>query len=92
MSSPSIFFAPLRIPVVDTTTGLMRREWYLFFQALFDRVGGAIAPTPDDLLQGAPPVVPTPTFDDLLAELRAVREQVAVLSSQLNDIQQGTQL
>lgn len=48
-----IFFAPLRVPVTDSA-GLMSREWYLFFQAMFLRVGGTsgstIAINPD-LLQ-----------------------------------------
>lgn len=39
MSDP-IYFAPLRVPLVDTRTGLMSREWYLFFQALWLRTGG----------------------------------------------------
>lgn len=48
MSEP-IFFAPLRVPVIDSRTGLMSREWYLFFQAMYLRVGGTTAPTNDDL-------------------------------------------
>lgn len=50
MSSP-IFFAPLRVPLTDARTGLMSREWYLFFQALWLRSGGSIAQSNDDLLQ-----------------------------------------
>lgn len=46
MSDP-IFFAPLRTPVVDERTGLMSREWYLFFQAMYLRIGGALGS--DDL-------------------------------------------
>jgi hypothetical protein len=48
MSDP-IFFAPLRVPVIDSRTGLMAREWYLFFQAMFLRIGGTQSFTPDDL-------------------------------------------
>lgn len=47
MGAP-IFFAPLRTPLVDARTGLMAREWYLFFQALWMRTGGATAPNSDD--------------------------------------------
>lgn len=47
--SDAIFFAPLRVPVVDVRTGLMNREWYLFFQAMFLRIGGTSAPSTDDL-------------------------------------------
>lgn len=53
MSNP-IFFAPLRVPVIDARTGLMSREWYLFFQAMFLRIGGANGQSNDDLLQGVP--------------------------------------
>lgn len=48
MSDP-IFFAPLRVPLTDARTGLMSREWYLFFQAMFLRIGGTQSFTPDDL-------------------------------------------
>lgn len=53
MSGPKpIFFAPLRVPVADQRTGLMSREWYLFFQALWMRTGGSVAPpSTDDLLE-----------------------------------------
>lgn len=44
-----IFFAPLKVPLTDTRTGLMSREWYLFFQALFLRVGGSQGSSTDDL-------------------------------------------
>lgn len=49
MSNDPIFFAPLKVPVTDPQTGLMTRDWYLFFQAMFLRIGGAQAFTPDDL-------------------------------------------
>lgn len=48
-ASNPIYFAPIRTPVVDTN-GLMSREWYLFFQALWQRAGGATAPGADDAL------------------------------------------
>lgn len=62
--SDAIYFAPLKVPVSDPRTGLMSREWYLFFQAMFKRSGGTIAPTPDDSLQGVPDAIGTA---DLLA-------------------------
>lgn len=52
--SESIYFAPLRVPLVDPRTGLMSREWYLFFQAMFFRIGGTNGPSSDDVLQGIP--------------------------------------
>jgi hypothetical protein len=42
-------FIPPRVPLLDARTGLITREWYLFFQGVFDRIGGANAPTPEDL-------------------------------------------
>lgn len=52
--SDAIFFAPLRVPLTDERTGLMSREWYLFFQAMFLRIGGTSGQSNDDLLQGIP--------------------------------------
>jgi hypothetical protein len=52
--SDAIFFAPLRVPLTDERTGLMSREWYLFFQAMFLRIGGTNGQSNDDLLQGIP--------------------------------------
>lgn len=46
MTQP-IYFAPLRTPVTDAD-GLMSRQWYLFFQALWMRAGGSIDPAADD--------------------------------------------
>lgn len=47
----NIYFAPLRTPLIDERTGLMAREWYLFFQALWRRSGGTQGQSNDDLLQ-----------------------------------------
>ena len=113
--SNAIFFAPLRVPLIDERTGLMAREWYLFFQAMFLRIGGTNGLSQDDLLQGipeelgvaellalqltaqdglaqAPPAAAAVTFDDVLGELRATRDQVAELTKRLDDIQQGTMI
>lgn len=53
MSDP-IYFAPLRVPLVDPQTGIISREWYLLFQAIFNRIGGTSGQSTDDLLQGMP--------------------------------------
>lgn len=47
--SGAIFFAPLRVPVIDLRTGLMNREWILFFQAMYLRIGGTTALSNEDL-------------------------------------------
>lgn len=55
MSTPGsvIYFAPQRVPVADKN-GLITREWYLFFQALWLRTGGDIAPSTNDVLTSLP--------------------------------------
>lgn len=39
--SEALRFVPPRVQLVDPRTGMISREWYLFFQGLFNRVGGA---------------------------------------------------
>jgi hypothetical protein len=105
MSSPSstIFFAPLRVPVVDQNTGLMSRDWYLFFQAMFLRIGGTNGQSNDDLLQGIPEelgaaelianqLTATDGLAQALADVSSMRDQLAELTKRVNDIQQGTML
>jgi hypothetical protein len=47
MSDP-LRFIPPRVQLTDPRTGMISREWYLFFQGVFDRIGGATgASTPD---------------------------------------------
>jgi hypothetical protein len=53
MSKP-IYFAPYQTPFVNLQTGIISREWYLFLQAMFNRVGGSTGQGTDDLLQGIP--------------------------------------
>lgn len=40
---------PPRVPLLDPRTGLVSREWFLFFQGLFYRVGGANGPSTTDI-------------------------------------------
>lgn len=46
----SINFVPPRVPLVDPRTGTITREWYLFLQGVFLRIGGASGPSTPDLL------------------------------------------
>ena len=39
--SEALRFVPPRVALVDPRTGMVSREWYLFFQGVFIRVGGA---------------------------------------------------
>lgn len=42
---------PPRVPLVDPKTGLVTREWYVYFERLQDRVGGYDGPSTVDLAQ-----------------------------------------
>jgi len=47
-----------RVPLIDERTGLVAREWYLFFQNIFILTGSGNNPTTLDELQLAPPAQP----------------------------------
>lgn len=106
-------FIPPRVPLIDQRTGLISREWYLFFQGVFNRIGGSEGPSTTDLssslfedagsgetnaalftldqaVNQLPPDAPTPTYDQLLAELSELRDTVAELRKDLDAIRQGT--
>ena len=51
-----------RTPLVDSTTGLLSREWYRFFLNLFILTGSGTNPTSLEDLQKGPPTV---TIDEL---------------------------
>ncbi|MCP1679413.1 hypothetical protein [Kerstersia gyiorum] len=42
---------PPRVQLMDPRTGLITREWYAFFLALFERVGGILGPGTNDLAE-----------------------------------------
>lgn len=48
MSEP-LRFVPPRVAFVDPRSGLITREWYLFLQGVFNRIGGAGGPSTDDI-------------------------------------------
>jgi hypothetical protein len=75
MADP-LYFAPLRVPVIDSRTGLMSREWYLFFQALWLRQGGSDGPSNDDIMQGIPEELGA-------AELLALTDSIAQAAGQV---------
>lgn len=39
--SEALKFVPPRVPLVDMASGQITREWYLFLQGVFLRIGGA---------------------------------------------------
>ena len=48
MSEP-LRFVPPRVAFVDPRSGLITREWYLFLQGVFNRIGGATGASADDI-------------------------------------------
>lgn len=63
MTQP-IYFAPLTVPFVDLKTGIISREWYLFLQAMFNRVGGVSAPTIIEVNNLAQRPIPVSSVDE----------------------------
>lgn len=47
-------FIPPRVQLCDPRTGFISREWYLFLQGVFERVGGPIGPSTNDLALSMP--------------------------------------
>ena len=43
-------FVPPRVALTDPRTGMVAREWYLFFQGVFNRVGGATGSSTTDIV------------------------------------------
>ena len=43
-------FVPPRVQLVDPRTGVISREWYLFFQGIFNRIGGATGESTTDIV------------------------------------------
>lgn len=46
--SEIIKFIPPRVPLTDPRSGIISREWFLFFQGVFTRIGGATGPSTED--------------------------------------------
>ena len=47
--SEGLRFVPPRVAFTDPRTGMITREWYLFLQGVFDRIGGATGASSSDL-------------------------------------------
>lgn len=47
----SLQFVPPRVPLTDPRTGLISREWYLFLQGIFIRIGGSQGQSSTDIVQ-----------------------------------------
>lgn len=69
-------FTPPRVPLVDVRTGQITREWLLFFQGVYARVGGPLGSSTTDLDASA--------FDDAGTE-----ELEAAVYALADELQQG---
>lgn len=76
MAEGGLRFVPPRVQMVDER-GIITREWYLFFQGVFDRIGGATGQSSTDLTQDMP--------DDA-----GLEETKALLFTGLDGLSQGT--
>lgn len=45
-------FVPPRVQLCDPRTGFISREWYLFLQGIFERVGGSNGQSTSDIAAG----------------------------------------
>jgi hypothetical protein len=80
----ALYFAPLRTPLTDSRTGLMSREWYLFFQALWLRTGGVTGM--DELLLSQPGADGL-NASDLVPSITSLGQEFGQLSrAELGDI------
>ncbi len=73
---------PPRVQMVDPRTGMISREWYLFFLSLF-QTSGESGLSLDDLQKGPPPSATS----DKLAELTKVVDTLSSFSP--DDLQKG---
>lgn len=108
MSANPLYFAPMRVPLVEPETGLITREWYFVLQGIFQRANNGqdllqlpiSSPQADEALAGiaalqnVSPVAPVFVVADeqLIEQLAQVRELVADLLTQIQAIRQGTSL
>jgi hypothetical protein len=102
--SQALQFVPPRVAFVDPRTGMITREWLLFLQAIFLRVGGSQGSSTTDItaqlsaLSDSLSVQPAyqqdpPSPDaayDLAADLASLRAELDCLRQQIQSIQQGT--
>ena len=48
--SEGLRFVPPRVAFVDPRSGMITREWYLFLQGVFTRIGGATGESTTDIV------------------------------------------
>lgn len=98
MPNLSIRIPSDREPLVDPKTGLITRSWFLFFQWIFQRVGGATGDPIDtteellaavDGLLSAPVLAEQEAVESIATDLSSQRELIAELQRQIQSIQSG---
>lgn len=67
--SGALRFVPPRVALVDARTGLITREWYLFLQGVFERVGGAVGLSTTDVDAGSFAAIQPPVFDAVMPDV-----------------------
>lgn len=102
MSTTKLPAARQPVIEIDPESGVnsFTRPWFLFFQFLFQQIGGAGALTTTDLAQGVQSgteelramMNSIAQSQDMRSEINGLREKIAELEKMIGDIQQGTTL
>ena len=74
---------PPRVPLTDSRTGLISREWYRFFLNLFQLTGSGQNTTSLTDLQVGPPVPQQEDLTDIIIDIEAEKTQPAPGTSEL---------
>lgn len=95
MPSPNAPITPPRVPVLDSRTGMISREWYMFFLSLFNGLGGSNESL-EDLQKGPDTASALASYDALLRDLEqrtltAPADQSAEVAAQLDAVRQELQ-
>jgi hypothetical protein len=48
--SAALRFVPARVPLIEPGTGFITREWYLFLQGVFERIGGPLGESTTEIV------------------------------------------
>lgn len=85
---------PPRVAFIDPRTGIVSREWYMFFLSLFQLTGGSNVSL-DDVQKGPPMltvdeinVIVDKASENLRPSTESTIEQIAELQKQVNDLAQ----
>lgn len=96
MAEPLKLIAP-RVAFVDVNR-VLTRDGFLFLAGVFQRIGGATAPSSDDTalggqnpldFSGSDPMMTKITISDVVAEVRALQDQLSEITKRLEGMQQG---